>query len=66
MGVGDRRLGHASDSLARARCLAVLLVGSEVEGDEEDKVRADNTNASECSEFLSGALANVGKLGEVG
>jgi hypothetical protein len=66
VGLRHRGLGHASDCLACTRRLAVLLVGGEVEGDEEDEVRADGDDAGERSELLSGALAHGGQRGEVG
>ena len=66
MGLRNWRLGHASYSLARARCLAVVLVGGKVERDEEDEVRADNPDAGECSELLSGTLTRAGQRRKVG
>ena len=33
--------------------LALLSIGCEVEGDEENEVGAENAHASECSEFLA-------------
>jgi hypothetical protein len=59
VGVGKGRLGHAAEGLARVRCLAVLLVSREVEGDEEDKVRGQCTNTSEGSKLLASALAST-------
>lgn len=41
--VGKRGLAHAAKRLASSR-LAALLVGGEVEGDEKDQVRAENSN----------------------
>lgn len=37
-GVGQRSLAHAAKGLASSGTLAALLVGGEVEGDEENQV----------------------------
>lgn len=66
MRVGKRSLGHASEALSASRGLALLLVGSKVEGDEEDEVGADGDDTGESSELLAGALAGIGHPGEVG
>lgn len=65
--VGKRSLGHAAQGLAggRAGLLGVLLVGGEVEGDEENQVRAEGDDTREGSELLAGALAGVGEPGPV-
>lgn len=42
-----------------------LLVGSEVEGEEEEKVGRDDADTGDRSKFLASTLAQVGKLGEV-
>jgi len=39
--------------------LAGLLISSEVEGDEEEKVRAQDNQARKGSKLLSGALART-------
>lgn len=64
-GVGQRSLAHAAQGLASGS-LAVLLVGGEVEGDEENQVRAEDANASKGSKLLTSALASIGHVGEVG
>lgn len=64
MRVGQRSLGHATEALAVAG-LALLLVGGDVEGDEEDKVRGEDTNSRESSKLLAGTLASVGHPLEV-
>ena len=46
--------------------LGGLVVGGNVEGDEENEVGADDTNTGHGSEFLTGALAHVRQPGEVG
>jgi hypothetical protein len=64
--VGKRSLRHAAEALSAARGLSLLLVGGEVEGDEEDKVRADGDDTRESSKLLTRALASVRHPGEVG
>lgn len=59
-------LGHASESLAGTRWLALLLVGGEIEQDEEDEVGAEDDDAGECSKLFSCTLAVVGHPGKVG
>ena len=66
MGLRNWRPGHASYCLARSRRLAVLLVGGEVERDEQDEVRADKSDAGECSKILSRALAQIWQPRKVG
>ena len=65
-GIRQRGLAHAADGLAATRALAVLPVGGEVEGDEEEEVRGQDTNTSESGKLLTSAGANVGKPGPVG
>ena len=48
------------------RSLPFLLVGCEVERDEEQEVRADYAHAGERREFLARAFARVGHPWEVG
>lgn len=62
--VGKRSLAHAAKRLASSR-LAALLVGGEVEGDEENQVRAENSNTGEGSELLASASTGAGHRGEV-
>lgn len=57
--------GSVRDGLAGG-ALSALLVGGDVEGDEEEEVGREDTAASEGSEFLTGALSEVGHVGEVG
>ncbi len=69
--VRQRGLAHPPHSLAPARPLAVLLVRGEVERDEKEEVRAENDDARDRSELLTGALASIGeprpvRRGEVG
>jgi len=64
--VRERGLGHLAERLAGAGGLLVLLVGGEVEGDEENEVRADDTHTSKGSELLASALAGIGHPGVVG
>lgn len=66
----DLELGHVDNSLlssvaAGTAGLGSLLVGSDVEGDEKEEVRADDSHAGEGGELLAGALAHVGNPGEV-
>jgi hypothetical protein len=58
-------VGHASEGLASTRRLSSLLVRGEVEGDEENEVRADNNNTSKGGKLLSSTLAGVGHPGEI-
>lgn len=46
--------------------LSGLVVGGNVEGDEEDQVGADDADTSQGSEFLTGTLAHVREPREVG
>lgn len=57
---------EGTSSLATCWTLAILLVGCEVEGNEEEEVRAENAHTGEGSELLSGALAGVWHPWEVG
>lgn len=63
--VGEGSLAHAAERLAGLG-LAALLVGCEVEGDEEDEVGAEDTDTSKGGKFLTGTLARIGHPGEVG
>lgn len=51
---------------ARAASLGGLLVGGNVEGDEEEEVGADDGHSREGGEFFSRALAHVGSPREIG
>jgi hypothetical protein len=69
-GRGNLKVLHVDEGLpagvaARAADLGSLVVGSDVEGDEQQQVRGDDANTSEGSELLTGALAHVGSPGEV-
>ena len=64
--IRKRSLAHSSQTLASAGGLAILLVGREVEGNEQHQVRAENDDAGKSSELLSGALAGIGDPGPVG
>lgn len=57
--------GSVRDRLASSS-LSRLLVGSQVEGDEEDQVGGQDAHAGESSEFLTGAFACTGHPFEVG
>lgn len=63
--VGQRGLRHAAKALAGSRGL-VLLVGGEVERDEQNQVRAEDNDTSKGSKLLTSALAGIGHPGEVG
>jgi hypothetical protein len=73
----DLALGDGSDvwelgvlegagGLAAGGALAVLLVGGDVEGDEEEEVGGDDAHAGEGGEFLACALPGVWHPLEVG
>lgn len=66
MRVGERSLRHASKALSACRSLALLLVCGEVEGDEQNEVRADGNDTRESSKLLARALSSVRHPGEVG
>lgn len=63
--VGQRRLGHTTEGLAGG-ALRVLLVGGDVEEDEEDQVGSKNSNSGEGSKLLASTLTHVGQPWEVG
>ncbi len=65
MGIGKRRLGHATKGLARAWCLAIFLVSGEVEGYEEDQVGGERANASKSGVLLAGTLSSIRHPSEV-
>ena len=65
VGIGQRSLRHAPERLAVVG-LRVLLIGRDVERDEEHQVRRENTDASKSGELLAGTFAMVGHPGEVG
>jgi hypothetical protein len=58
-------LRHASEGLASTGRFSFLLVRGEVEGDEENEVRADNNNTSKGGILLSSTLASVGYPGKI-
>lgn len=67
---GDLEVAHVDQGLlasvaARTADLGFLLIGGDVEGDEQEQVGGDDTDTSESSEFLTGALAHVGGPREV-
>ncbi len=64
--VGQRSLAHAAQRLARRLLATRLLVGRRIEGDEENKVRAENGDTGERSKLLAGASASVGHEREIG
>jgi hypothetical protein len=70
-GRGDLEVLHVDQRLlagvaAGTSGLGGLVVGGNVEGDEQDQVGADDADTSQGSEFLTGTLAHVGEPGEVG
>jgi hypothetical protein len=64
--VGKRCLRHATKGLAGARCLAVLLVRGEIEGDEENEVGGERANTSKGGKLLASALSSAWHPWEVG
>jgi hypothetical protein len=63
-----RNLGilQGSGGFTASRALSILLVGREVEGNEEQEIRADYSHACERSKFFSGAFARIRHPWEVG
>ncbi len=66
VGVGQGSLAHLAERLATACLLAILPVRGQVERDEQEEVRAEDSHARESSELLTGALARIGQPREVG
>lgn len=76
VGLGSRSRGHlvsrhVNNSLlasvaAGTASLGGLVVGDNVEGDEQNKVRGEDAHSSKSGEFLTGTVAHVGSPGEVG
>ena len=64
--IRDLSVLQGSRRFAAGRSLSIFLVGREVEGDEEEEVRAEYTHAGESREFLAGAFARVWHPWEVG
>lgn len=64
---GDLLVLHLNQSAGGtvATLLCGLLVGSGVEGEEEDEVRAENGHTSKGGKLLTGADTHVGHVGEV-
>lgn len=63
--------GHVNNRLLSsvatgATGLSSLVVGDDVEGNEQNEVGGEDAHSSEGSEFLTGAVASVGSPGEVG
>lgn len=70
-GGGDLEVLHVDQGLLAgvatgAADLNLLLVGGDVESDEQEQVRGDNGNTSDSGELLTGAAAHAGSPGEVG
>lgn len=55
-----------SRSLATSSLLSILFISGDIERDEKEEIRAEDTHASERSEFLTSALAGVWHVREVG
>ena len=68
LGSGEGLILHLNESAgsASATLLDRLLVGGDVESDEENEVAGQDAHASERSEFLAGAPAGIGEPGPVG
>lgn len=64
--VWDLGILQRASGFAACGTLAILLVGSEVERNEQNEVRADNSNTRESSELLSGAVTRIRHPWEVG
>lgn len=57
--------GLLASVAAGTASLGGLVVGDNVEGDEQNEVRRENAHSSESGEFLSGTVAHVGSPREV-
>ena len=57
---------EGASGFAACGSFAILPVGCEVEGDEEEEVRAYYAHPGESSEFLSSAFSRIRHPGEVG
>jgi len=66
LSIRERGLAHPPHSFAAAGALAVLLVRGEVERDEEEQVRAEDSNSGEGGKLFACTLAHAGKVVEVG
>ena len=71
MWVGKRKIFHGDKSFSsgvpsRSSLDGLLSVGSKVEGDEEQKVRAENSHSGNGSKFLPSASSSVWCPWEVG
>lgn len=69
-GRGDLEVLHVDQGLlasvaARTANLGGFLVGGDVEGDEEEQVRGDDSNTGESGKLLTSTLAHVWSPGEV-
>jgi len=64
--IRDLRIDQGTGGLSSCWALAVLLVGGDVERDEEDEVRAKDSHARESSEFLSSTATRVWHPWKVG
>ena len=65
VGVGQGSLAHLAERLATACLLAILPVRGQVERDEQEEVRAEDSDARESGKLLTGALAGIGQPLEV-
>ena len=66
LSIRERGLAHPTNGLATAGALAILLVRGEVERDEEEQVRAEDSNSGEGGKLFACTLAHAGKVVEVG
>ena len=66
LSIRERGLAHPPHSFAAAGALAVLLVRGEVERDEEEQIRAENSNTRKGRKLLASAPAGARKPLEVG
>lgn len=64
--IWELRILERACSLAACGALSIFLVGCDVEGDEQEEVRADDTDAREGGKLLTGAFAVIRHPWEVG
>jgi len=64
--IGNLSILERASGFATSWAFAILLVGSEVERDEEEKIGADYSHSGESGEFLSSAFARIWHPWEIG